>query len=86
MHKPTVFVCAAVESVRLRLRAELLDDAELRAKFVKVLPNEYVRALSEMHAKAQQGAKMAFTERAFWPLHEPHVLFDNFHFLSVIGS
>jgi glutamate synthase (NADPH/NADH) large chain/glutamate synthase (ferredoxin) len=24
-----------------------------RAKFVKVFPNEYVRALSEMHVKAQ---------------------------------
>jgi glutamate synthase (NADPH/NADH) large chain len=32
-----------------------------RAKFVKVMPNEYVRALSEMHAKAQQGAKPAGT-------------------------
>ncbi|HMA31792.1 MAG TPA: glutamate synthase subunit alpha, partial [Casimicrobiaceae bacterium] len=44
------------------LALALLDawDAS-RAKFVKVLPNEYVRALSEMHAKAQQGAKAAGT-------------------------
>jgi glutamate synthase (NADPH) large chain len=40
----------------LRAR-EILDRwAEARAKFVKVFPNEYRRALGELHAKAQAGA------------------------------
>ena len=34
-----------------------------RAKFVKVFPNEYVRALSEMHVKAQHTKPAGLTER-----------------------
>jgi glutamate synthase domain-containing protein 3 len=33
-----------------------------RAKFVKVFPNEYVRALSELHVKAQKSKPAGLTE------------------------
>jgi len=42
----------------------MLDHWEAtRAKFVKVFPNEYVRALSEMHVKAQHTKPAGLTER-----------------------
>ena len=34
-----------------------------RAKFVKVFPNEYVRALSEMHVRAQHAKPAGLTEQ-----------------------
>jgi glutamate synthase domain-containing protein 3 len=43
----------------------MLDDwDDARAKFVKVFPNEYVRALSELYAKAQQAKPVDVAERA----------------------
>ena len=42
----------------------LLDDWDRsRAKFVKVFPNEYVRALSELHVKAQHAKPAGVPER-----------------------
>jgi glutamate synthase domain-containing protein 2/glutamate synthase domain-containing protein 1/glutamate synthase domain-containing protein 3 len=43
----------------------MLDDWDhARAKFVKVFPNEYVRALSELYVKAQQTKPAGVPERA----------------------
>jgi glutamate synthase (NADPH/NADH) large chain/glutamate synthase (ferredoxin) len=42
-----------------RRARELLDNwSEARAKFVKVFPNEYKRALAEIYAKKQQDASV----------------------------
>ncbi len=43
----------------LRAR-EILDHwADSRSRFVKVFPNEYKRALGEIHAKSEAGATIA---------------------------
>ena len=61
---PAVAAPSRVVEGSLRAR-ELLDHwAEARAKFVKVYPHEYKRALGEMHAAKQAGSTIAKAKAA----------------------